>query len=139
MSSQPLSPERSRSRVLTLIRSTLSRLLRPPRRFFCWLDGLASRVWPVESGRVRASDMPSAFGPWMPNQPNKQASTSCSECGQNMGPTPENHTCSESAFLAHQQSKWKLEIDKNAESDLQNFLASPKGQFVTWLIEQKRI
>jgi hypothetical protein len=34
---------------------------------------------------------------------------------------------------------WAQEIRSKLEPDLQDFLASKRGQFVMWLIEQKRI
>jgi hypothetical protein len=76
--------------------------------------------------------MPAAF-------PGPIAGGNCSECGQNRGQNPNIHVCDKDAYLAHQQRMWAQEIRSKLEPDLQDFLASKRGQFVMWLIEQKRI
>lgn len=61
---------------------------------------------------------------------------SCQECGQNMGPSPAEHVCNQDQMIAHQAEKFKLEIDKKLEPDMQDYLASPKGQFMSYLIKR---
>jgi hypothetical protein len=63
----------------------------------------------------------------------------CSECGLNRGQKPTEHVCDREAFIAHQQRLWAADIRSKLEPDLQDFLASKRGQFVMWLIEQKRL
>ena len=139
---QDQAPQRSSwlaSSASSVWSSTLSLLLRleaPLLRLSSWLDARVSGGSQPRSGEARRpSDVPGTFGAWMPNQ----GGGSCSECGANRGPNPEGHVCAESAFLAHQQSKWAAEIRSKLEPDLQDFLASNQGRFVTWLIDNKRL
>jgi hypothetical protein len=64
---------------------------------------------------------------------------SCSECGQNMGTKPIEHSCDEKQRLAHQQNKWAAEIRTRLESDLTNYMESPRGKFLRYLMEKRKI
>lgn len=61
---------------------------------------------------------------------------SCHECGQNMGPKPTDHECNTDQMIAHQASKFKVEVDKRLEPEIQDYLASPRGQFMRYLIDR---
>lgn len=66
-------------------------------------------------------------------------SSNCPECGQNMGQKPQEHVCDEKQRIAHQSTLFAAEMRSRLEPELQDYLASPRGRFLMWLVNEKRI
>ena len=56
-----------------------------------------------------------------------------------MGGKPEEHVCVESQRIAHQSRLFVAEMRSRLEPELQDYLASNRGQFLMWLLREKRI